>query len=358
MSSDPVDTTSDSQPESLTRIATAAVRLGTLGPSLAALAADMASQSKEQARLASTVAENMQQLTVHLDAATAEMREASAAVEAALATVARIAQHTKIIAINASIEAAHAGVHGVAFGVVVEEVQRLADKTGQTTTEIETRVRGLHDSIARVSGMTGGDDSAVAMADRTAAQRTASVAQANAQMQGIADGAVRQLAFVDRLADVGNQVRQVAEALLVSVGTFRFAAHEQAERELGRLLAEVATQPIERRWLESAMARWIERHPHFELVYFTDPKGRQIVDNLQSVDGRVRQDGNGFGRDWSARPWYLEAVAARGSVSTDLYRSSATGDFCFTISAAVRDSTGQVRGVLGADVNFQQLLAR
>lgn len=337
----------------LLQIATAAIQLGALGPNLARVAQDMAGQSTDQARLAKTVADNMRELTEHLEEATRQMRGASADVEAALTTVSRIAQHTKIIAINATIEAARAGVHGVAFGVVVEEVQRLAERTSTTTSEIESRVRELQTSIARVASITTESDH---QAMNNA--RASSVARANDRIQDVADAASRQLATIDSLKNMSGSVKGVTDTLVMAVGTFRFAAHSRAERELSELLTQIGAQSLDRRRLEPLMERWIERHPHFELAYVTGPAGRQIVDNIRCSGGRARHDADGLNRDWSSRPWYRDAVSHMGAHSTDIYRSAATGDFCFTISAALRDAHGQVRGVVAADVNFQQLLAR
>ena len=64
------------------------------------------------------------------------------------------------------------------------------------------------------------------------------------------------------------------------------------------------------------------------------------------------------GRDRRRRLAAAAAIHHERAHSTNVYRSAATGDFCFTIAAALRDTSGHVRGVLAADGNFQQLLAR
>jgi hypothetical protein len=354
----PAPTSSHSgQEHALLQIATAAIQLGALGPGLARVAQEMAARSDDQARLARAVADNMRALTTHLEEATLQMRGASGEVEAALATVSRIAQHTKIIAINATIEAARAGAHGVGFGVVVEEVQRLAERTSTTTSEIEQRVRDLQASIARVTAMT--TESSVRAFDATADTATSSsVARANERIQEVADAAGRQLAAVGSLKDMSGSVKTMTDTLVMAVGTFRFAAHTRAEQELAGLMREIGGGPLQQARLEAAMARWIERHPHFELAYVVNAAGRQIVNNILCVNGRAETDPAGLHRDWSNRPWYREAIAHPTAHSTDVYRSAATGGFCFTIAAALPDTAGQIRGVLAADVNFRQLLAR
>jgi hypothetical protein len=333
----------------LETIALAAVRLAAMGPRLAVLAGRTEEQADVQARHAEQIASATRELSERLGAVVGRLQGASANVQDVVDEIARIADQTRILSINASIEAARAGEQGRAFTVVAHEVQELADQTRGSTRLIGERVQAIQDSVRLV---------AESVKQQAKGATVITVQSVNTQVQAMAVTAEGQRDGARSLRTLSDQANSLTEELLLAVGRFRLMVHRRAAEEIQVFLPRLVPLLDHRMQLETALHGWLEAHPEFELLYVTNAEGCQITANIGWKEGVAHAEPSSCGRDWRDRPWYKDAMRRPEAVaSTDIYRSAATGDFCFTVSAVVRNPSGAPLGVLGADVNFQKLVA-
>jgi methyl-accepting chemotaxis protein len=115
---------------------------------LAGTVGDVAASCRTELRESSAAREQAVESRQGLEA----LRDSAVAVGQMVELIHTILDQTKLLAMNATIEASRAGAAGRGFAVVAAEVKNLAKKTGEAATGIDSRVRGMMDTLHRVVG--------------------------------------------------------------------------------------------------------------------------------------------------------------------------------------------------------------
>ena len=301
-------------------------------------------------------------------------------VERIMEVISDIADQTNLLALNAAIEAARAGDAGRGFAVVADEVRKLAEKTMNATRDVADHIKGIQDGVER----TGRDmqetsqrvDQAVALAKSSgdALREIVELSGSSAaHISEIAQDTRSQAATGERISRIVRQVSGISEASYEGAQNASLAVDLLLERvveleamnavfqligggSIQHILEDMATQPsvrsMRRDEQEQAMRETLKLNPSFELLYITDADGRQTVPNIGRGDSGIVVDGSAVGKNWGTRAWFRQPVEMRGTIVSDVYVSSATGENCITVSTPILSPDGAIAGVLAADINL------
>lgn len=76
------------------------------------------------------------------------LTEESRSISSFTSLIKQIASQTNLLSLNAAIQAADAGEHGTGFGVVAEEIRKLADNASGSVLEIDNLITGIQERIS------------------------------------------------------------------------------------------------------------------------------------------------------------------------------------------------------------------
>ena len=294
-----------------------------------------------------------------------------------------VSEESNLLSLNAKIEASRKGVHGKGFNIIADEMGQLAKQTKDATRDINLKLNILqekvNDTVKAVEGVAKNveiGESVINSSKKSLSEvqekffvfsenirqiNNATESQ-NKDVKAVTDEIITiekslktQTAESQTLFEVAEGIKGICEQIIIDTGIFHLSNHSKAQSIAERLSLLPEIQSNDRVKQEEIMRKAIEQNPFIELIYLTDSDGLQVTNNIYSPKACNENNPTGINEKWKEKDWFSIPKSNGRAYISKIYRSSATDNFCFTISAPIYKSEKNFAGVLAIDVNLSDL---
>jgi isopropylmalate/homocitrate/citramalate synthase len=149
--------------------------------------------------------------------------------------------------------------------------------------------------------------------------------------------------------------KYLPEIFISEFDMLKARAHEMSAHIIERVIEESGMKSMSPEQMEPILQSLVEEYPYIQFAYVVNMHGTKITRNICQAVDQAKYEHVGVGETYSNRSWFIEPLRDGRIHVTDLYSSKITGALCITVSGLIRNETGEIRGILGLDIRFEDL---
>lgn len=324
-----------------------------------------------------------------------KLEEKTTRIEGIANQVDKISESTNLLALNASIEAAHAGDAGKGFAVVAEEVRKLAENSSEQSKQIQNIINQIIREISEISSSMENEvkviNEHISFSQITREYLNKINIETNDNFNSLKDINSRIENQVNRLDDMGvliEKMSSISQTIAASTQEVAANAEDQSATtentfyklnnlsEMNKEISKYISSFVKNYKIDEQTRKYInngmnilktlanekklltmdynictrilrenkKEYPYFELFALFQKDGLRKAITLDYDKNEVFQK-------FAHRPYYKAAIKGKEYIS-EPYISVDTNNYCIAMAVPVRNEKGEISGIMMGDLKL------
>ncbi|MFP4661308.1 MAG: histone-lysine N-methyltransferase [Halanaerobiales bacterium] len=126
---------------------------------------------------------------------------------------------------------------------------------------------------------------------------------------------------------------------------------------IDKLMAEnSAISTMDNNFVKPILIRFMTHSAFAKLIYLVDKEGNLASDYVCQPEDLDQYKSKFQPDNFSSRVWFINAINTGRTTVSDFFISRIIDELCITVSKPILDKEGNIKGVLGIDINFDNLI--
>ena len=156
--------------------------------------------------------------------------------------------------------------------------------------------------------------------------------------------------------ELEKQVKKyIPEVFVSEYDMIKKHAKKLASEILKKLLNHPDIASLDPKRAEPVLRKAVEEEPFIKFAYIVNLDGKKITKNITQPADRGKYTEKETDIDYSSRSWFVEPIRTGKIYVSEPHTSRITGNLIITVSGPIKNKDGEIVGVLGLDMNFEDL---